>query len=79
MCHGLLGERSAVVGAGPGKASPEPNALANQGKKTHTDEYAVMLDGLNPIQVLAAGESVEWKEYWASWMDRKPAEPVQSR
>jgi len=24
---------------------PHPKALANQGKKTHTDEYAVMLDG----------------------------------
>jgi homogentisate 1,2-dioxygenase len=46
---------------------PHPKALANQGKKTHTDEYAVMLDGLNPIQVLAAGERVEWADYWASW------------
>jgi hypothetical protein len=27
-----------------------------------------MLDGLNPIHVLAAGEQVEWKEYWMSWM-----------
>ena len=50
---------------------PHPKALANQAKKTHTDEYAVMLDGLNPLQVLPAGESVEWKEYWKSWMDRK--------
>jgi homogentisate 1,2-dioxygenase len=46
---------------------PHPKALANQGKKTHTDEYAVMLDGLNPIQVLPAGERVEWADYWASW------------
>jgi len=46
---------------------PHPKALANQTKKTQTDEYAVMLDGLNPIHVLPAGEQVEWKEYWASW------------
>lgn len=46
---------------------PHPKALANQGKKTHTDEYAVMLDGLNPIHVLPAGEQVEWADYWASW------------
>ncbi len=46
---------------------PHPKALANQGKKTRTDEYAVMLDGLNPIAVLPEGERVEWKEYWASW------------
>jgi homogentisate 1,2-dioxygenase len=50
---------------------PHPKALANQHKKTQTDEYAVMLDGLNPIHVLPAGEQVEWKEYWASWMGKK--------
>jgi homogentisate 1,2-dioxygenase len=53
---------------------PHPKALANQKKKTQTDEYAVMLDGLNPIQVLPAGEAVEWQEYWRSWM-----QPVESR
>jgi homogentisate 1,2-dioxygenase len=53
---------------------PHPKALANQKKKTHTDEYAVMLDGLNPIHVLPAGEDVEWKDYWASWMEKKPVE-----
>jgi len=51
---------------------PHPKALANQAKKTQTDEYAVMLDGLNPIRVLPAGEQVEWKEYWASWMEKEP-------
>jgi len=51
---------------------PHPKALANQGTKTQTDEYAVMLDGLNPIRVLPAGEAVEWKDYWASWMEKKP-------
>ena len=30
-----------------------------------------MLDGLNPIHVLPAGEQVEWKEYWTSWMEKK--------
>ena len=47
---------------------PHPKALANQGRKTHTDEYAVMLDGLNPIHVLPAGAAVEWQDYWTSWM-----------
>jgi homogentisate 1,2-dioxygenase len=50
---------------------PHPKALANQAKKTRTDEYAVMLDGLNPIEVLPAGEGVEWKDYWASWGAKK--------
>ena len=30
-----------------------------------------MLDGLNPIDVLPAGENVECKEYWMSWMEKK--------
>jgi homogentisate 1,2-dioxygenase len=55
---------------------PHPKALANQKSKTHTDEYAVMLDGLNPIHVLPAGEKVEWKEYWASWMEKKQDSPA---
>lgn len=46
---------------------PHPKALAGQHGKTHTDEYAVMVDGLNPIRVLDAGEQVEWREYWKSW------------
>jgi hypothetical protein len=29
-----------------------------------------MLDGLNPIHVLPAGEQVEWKDYWASWIPK---------
>jgi homogentisate 1,2-dioxygenase len=50
---------------------PHPKALANQGKKAFTDESAVMLDGLNPLDVLPAGEAVEWKDYWMSWMAKK--------
>ena len=48
---------------------PHPKALRNQGAMTRTDEYAVMLDGLNPIHVLPAGERVEWQDYWKSWME----------
>jgi homogentisate 1,2-dioxygenase len=50
---------------------PHPKALRNQAKKKYTDESAVMLDGLNPIHVLPAGEAVEWKEYWSSWMEKE--------
>lgn len=38
-----------------------------QANKTRTDEYAVMLDSLNPIQLLPAGEAVECADYWAHW------------
>ncbi|MBM4167042.1 MAG: homogentisate 1,2-dioxygenase [Ignavibacteria bacterium] len=50
---------------------PHPKALANQKKKTHTDEYAVMLDGLNPLYITSEGEKVEWEEYWKSWLENK--------
>jgi homogentisate 1,2-dioxygenase len=49
---------------------PHPKALKSQSTKTHTNEYAVMLDGLNPISVLPAGEAAEWKDYWKSWIDK---------
>ncbi len=49
---------------------PHPKALANQKQKTRTDEYAVMLDGLNPIRVLPAAENAEWKDYWKSWTEK---------
>lgn len=64
---------------GPGMATlhprgihhgPHPKALSGQGKKTETDEQAVMLDGLNPMNVLPAGEAAEWKDYWKSWMEK---------
>ncbi len=49
---------------------PHPRALANQHKKTHTDEYAVMLDGLNPIRVMDAGAACEDPDYWRSWQKK---------
>ena len=55
---------------------PHPKALANQKKRTATDESAVMLDGLNPIHVLPAGERVEWHDYWKSWMGAKKEDAV---
>ncbi len=61
---------------GPGMATlhprgihhgPHPKALRNQGARNETNEYAVMLDGLNPIRILPAGEAAESKDYWKSW------------
>jgi homogentisate 1,2-dioxygenase len=48
---------------------PHPKALRNQGAKTRTDEYAVMLDALSRLEAAPEGERVEWKEYWKSWME----------
>jgi homogentisate 1,2-dioxygenase len=50
---------------------PHPKALANQKKKTATNEFAVMLDGINPLRLTPEGEKVEWKEYWKSWLESK--------
>jgi homogentisate 1,2-dioxygenase len=48
---------------------PHPRALKNQGTKTRTDEYAVMLDSAAPLHALPAGDAVEWKDYWKSWSE----------
>lgn len=47
---------------------PHPKAVKNIGNKTHTDEYAVMIDTRQPLQVEPSLEKVEVKEYWQSWM-----------
>ncbi len=48
---------------------PHPKALRNQGSKQMTDEYAVMLDAANRLNMLEAAEAAEWKDYWKSWME----------
>jgi homogentisate 1,2-dioxygenase len=48
---------------------PHPKALRTQMSRTHTDEYAVMLDGARPLRILPPGEAVEWADYWKSWME----------
>jgi homogentisate 1,2-dioxygenase len=78
------GEFFSRDGIGPGMATlhprglhhgPHPGALRNQKARTETDEYAVMLDGASPIQVLPAAQAVERSDYWASWKEgeREPA------
>ena len=50
---------------------PHPKALKSNAKITRTNEYAMMLDAKHPLKIAPAGESVEWKEYWASWQEKK--------
>jgi homogentisate 1,2-dioxygenase len=47
---------------------PHPKAVKNIGNKTHTDEYAVMIDSRNHLKIDPQFEKVEVKEYWQSWM-----------
>lgn len=46
---------------------PHPKAVKNIGSKTHTDEYAVMIDTWQTLQIDPSLDSVEVKEYWKSW------------
>ncbi len=47
---------------------PHPKAMEKVKKKTHTDEYAVMLDSRWPLNRDPALANVELKDYWQSWM-----------
>lgn len=49
---------------------PHPKAFANQGKKTFTDEVAVMIDSVKPLQVDIGLNEVELVNYWQSWMKK---------
>jgi homogentisate 1,2-dioxygenase len=51
---------------------PHPKALANMltQKKPATDEYAVMIDTRDALEVTAAAAAVEWTGYVDSWKPR---------
>ncbi len=48
---------------------PHPKAVKGIGKKTHTNEYAVMIDSRWPLKSTETINSVELKEYWQSWRE----------
>jgi homogentisate 1,2-dioxygenase len=63
-------------GIGPGMVTwhpqgihhgPHPKAIAASRLKDRTDEVAVMVDTLHPLQATAAAAGVENPDYWASW------------
>ncbi len=49
---------------------PHPKAFENQGKKTFTDEVAVMIDTREALQIDSNSESVEILDYWKSWQKK---------
>lgn len=49
---------------------PHPKAFANQGKKTFTDEVAVMVDSAKPLQIDPVFAQVELLNYWQSWQKK---------
>lgn len=46
---------------------PHPNAFKNVNDKTHTDEFAVMVDTRYPLKPTEWFENNENKDYWKSW------------
>jgi homogentisate 1,2-dioxygenase len=53
---------------------PHPKALANVFKqpKAATDEFAVMIDTRDPLQISPAATAVEWAGYVDSWKGASP-------
>ncbi len=49
---------------------PHPKAFEKVKNKTHTDEYAVMIDTRWPLRRDPALERVEIPDYWKSWMKK---------
>jgi len=47
---------------------PHPKAMKGQGKKTRTDEIAVMVDTVKPLKVSKFARELEVEDYWKSWM-----------
>jgi homogentisate 1,2-dioxygenase len=43
-----------------------------QQKKPGTDEYAVMVDARDPLDVSPAAKAAEWDGYADSWMAAEP-------
>lgn len=49
---------------------PHPKAIGKALKRTHTDEYAVMIDSRWPLKRDPFLEQVELTEYWKSWQKK---------
>ncbi len=48
---------------------PHPKAVQSVKKKTHTDEYALMLDSKVPLKMAPDLQAMENPNYWKSWME----------
>lgn len=47
---------------------PHPKAFLKANENEFTDEYAVMIDTRNPLNMTPEFEKLENKDYWKSWM-----------
>ena len=51
---------------------PHPKAIQSVNTKTHTNEYAVMIDSKESLLTSTEITKVELRDYWKSWMAPKP-------
>lgn len=49
---------------------PHPKAFANADKNEFTDEFAVMIDARNPLEMTEEFRRFENQDYWKSWMKK---------
>lgn len=49
---------------------PHPKAKDAAAKEKETNEYAVMVDTLNPLKITPEAHDTEWKEYYLSWQEK---------
>jgi homogentisate 1,2-dioxygenase len=49
---------------------PHPKAFKNANNNEFTDEFAVMIDTRNPLEMTKDFEKLENKEYWKSWREK---------
>ncbi len=49
---------------------PHPKAIGKAATRTHTDEYAVMVDARWPLMRDPALEKIELTDYWKSWQKK---------
>ena len=49
---------------------PHPKAFAKANEKEWTDEFAVMIDARNPLNMTEEFSRLENKDYWKSWMNK---------
>lgn len=47
---------------------PHPKAIQSVSSKTHTDEMAVMIDCLQPLEIDSNLQQAELTHYWQSWL-----------
>jgi homogentisate 1,2-dioxygenase len=55
---------------------PHPKAVEASWQKTATEEVAVMIDTINPLQPTPEATDAEWGDYWQTWQEKQVSSAV---